>query len=231
MLLAPGRRRSGSANGNEGALARIGVSLAGPKSDFLVYKADKLLHLPVHLFHALAHLQNDRDSGNVHAQIAGQVQDELQPLQVVFGIEARIAFGSGRFKQTLALVETQRLRVNAVHLRHCRDHESAFGLTFGHTLPPHRCNDRTRARTRFSRGASRSFPPRELTLRSPAGSSRSHAALRAAGNRTRCRREPLPSRSLGPTGRAAHDTRLQLRAGLPLPAWYSHNRRSTGENL
>src|SRR5215469_2357173 len=225
MLLAPGRRRRGLANGNDGALARIGVSLAGPKSDFLLYKADKLLHLPVHFFHALAHLQNDRDSGNVHSQIAGQVQDELQPLQVVFGIEARVAFGSGRFEQTLALVETQRLRVNAVHLRHRRDHESAFGFTLGHTLSPHRCHDRTRATTQFSRGAYGSFLPRELTLRSPAGSSRSHAALRAPGTRTRCRRGPLPSRSLGPTGRAGHCSRLQFRYGPRPPAARSRNCR------
>ncbi len=87
---------------------------------------DKVLHLPVHLFHALAHLQDDGDPGNVHAQVASQVQDELQPLQVFVGIEPRVPVGARRLQQPLALVQAQGLRVNLIHLGHRRNHVCAF---------------------------------------------------------------------------------------------------------
>ena len=40
----------------------------------------------------------------------------------------RIAFGTGRFQQPLALVEPERLRVNPIHLGYRRDHICAFGF-------------------------------------------------------------------------------------------------------
>ncbi len=52
---------------------------------------DEPLHLPVHLLHALTHLQHNRDPGDVHPQVARQIQDEFQTLQVLIGIEPRIA--------------------------------------------------------------------------------------------------------------------------------------------
>jgi hypothetical protein len=37
---------------------------------FAANVVDKALHLPVHLFHALTHLQNDGNAGNVYTQVA-----------------------------------------------------------------------------------------------------------------------------------------------------------------
>jgi len=41
-------------------------------------------------------LQNDADAGDVDAQVAGEVQNKLQALNVLLRIEAGITFGTGR---------------------------------------------------------------------------------------------------------------------------------------
>src|ERR1700685_1367812 len=114
-------------------LRRIGSGRSARKH-FLLDKLHELLHLPLHFFHALAHLQDDRHPRNVHGQIAGQSEDELQPLQVFLGVEAGVAFGPRRLEQSFALVKAQRLRMNAIHLSHRRDHVCALRFTFGHNL-------------------------------------------------------------------------------------------------
>src|SRR5579872_5081770 len=45
------------------ALAGIGVGVAGAERNFILHKADKFLHLAVHVFHALTHLQNNSYAG------------------------------------------------------------------------------------------------------------------------------------------------------------------------
>jgi hypothetical protein len=92
----------------------------------------KLLNLPLHFFHPFAHLQNDGHAADVHAQIARQRQNELQPLQVFIRIEPRIAFGAARLEQPLAILKPQCLRMNLIHLGHRRNHVCALGFTLGH---------------------------------------------------------------------------------------------------
>src|ERR1700758_140272 len=104
----------------------------GARQDLLLNVLYEVLNLALHLFHALAHLQNDGDAGNVHTKVAGQVQNELQPLQIFVGVKAGITFRTGRLKQPLALVETQSLWMDAVHLGYRRDHVCAFGAAFCH---------------------------------------------------------------------------------------------------
>ena len=104
----------------------LGLGLLHTGEHFGAHKVDEPLHLPVHLLHALAHLEDDCDSRNIHAQIPRQVQDELQPLQVLIGIEPRIAVRPRRPQQSLALIQSQRLRMNRIHLRHRRDHIRAL---------------------------------------------------------------------------------------------------------
>ena len=50
----------------------------------------ELLHLPLHLFHALAHVEDDRNTRDVHAKIAREVEDEFQTPEILFGVEARV---------------------------------------------------------------------------------------------------------------------------------------------
>src|ERR1700722_11018851 len=86
----------------------------------------------LHFFHAFSHLKNDRHAADVDAQIARQRQNELQALQVFIRIEPRVTFCAARLKQSFALVETQSLRMNFIHLGHCRDHVRALGFTLSH---------------------------------------------------------------------------------------------------
>ena len=71
---------------------------------------------------ALAHVQDDLDAGEVDAEIAGEREDRLEPLEILVRVESRVAFRARRLEQPLALVEPQRLRVDVVALRHHADH-------------------------------------------------------------------------------------------------------------
>jgi len=69
----------------------------------------EFLDLALHFFHALAHLKDDRHTADVHAQIAGQRENEFQPLQIFVSVEAGVALGAGRLEQALAFVQAQGL--------------------------------------------------------------------------------------------------------------------------
>jgi len=106
------------------------MGVAGAESDFILHKADKLLHFAVHVFHAFPHRQDDGNAGDIYAQVSSQVENELQPLQIFFRIKARVAVGARGLEQAFTLVKTQRLRMDAVHLRYGGDHVSALGFAF-----------------------------------------------------------------------------------------------------
>src|SRR5258708_9706398 len=57
----------------------------------------ELLNLVLHFLHTLAHLKNDSNAADVHAEIAGERQDELQPLQIFIGVEAGVGFWAAWF--------------------------------------------------------------------------------------------------------------------------------------
>jgi len=89
----------------------------------------KLCILAVHLFHALAHLKDDGDAGDVHAQVAARLRmnsSRSSPRRY----RAACCLGARRFEQALALIEAQSLGMNLVHLGHRRDHVRAFGFSF-----------------------------------------------------------------------------------------------------
>ena len=65
--------------------------------------------------HALAHLQDDGHAADVHSRIAGQRQNKFQALQILIGVEARVAFGTGGFEQAFAFVKAQGLGMDAIH--------------------------------------------------------------------------------------------------------------------
>src|SRR5215469_5811867 len=97
-LFFPGNnRRERSPNGNDGASRRI-VSGMSAREHFFLYVLHEILNLPLHLFHALAHLQDDRNAANVYPQVASQIENEFQPLQVLIGIKSRVSFGARGFQ-------------------------------------------------------------------------------------------------------------------------------------
>src|SRR5439155_8891349 len=82
---------------------------------------------------ALAHLQNDCHSADVHTEVARKIQNEFQPLQVFIGVKTSVAFGSRWLQQSFAFVEAESLRMNSIHLGDGRNHVRAFGAAFSHT--------------------------------------------------------------------------------------------------
>jgi hypothetical protein len=88
-----GRSYNRAADRNDRTLGRIS-GRPSPRQHFLLDGFHEILDLILHFFHALAHLQDDGDAADVHAEIARQVQNEFQPLQVFVGVEASVAFGT-----------------------------------------------------------------------------------------------------------------------------------------
>src|SRR6185503_9842066 len=82
----------------------------------------ELVDLALHLLDLPPHVQDDFNAGEVHSEIAGQREDGLELLEILFRIEPRIALGPRRLQQSLALVEPQRLGMDVVLLRDGADH-------------------------------------------------------------------------------------------------------------
>src|ERR1035437_6110847 len=110
-----------------------GIGLLRARHHLVAHIADEARHLALHFVHALAHLQNNRDTRDVHSQVPRQRQDQFQALDIFVGVEAGVAFGARRLQQTFAFVQAQRLRVDVIHLRHRADHVRALLLTLGHS--------------------------------------------------------------------------------------------------
>ena len=91
---------------------------------------DEVLHLPLHFLHAFAHVQNDGNTRDVNAQVAGKAEYEFEPLNILIRVKARIALSTRRLEQTFTLVKTKGLRMNAIHLGNRRDHVGALFASF-----------------------------------------------------------------------------------------------------
>ena len=88
----------------------------------------ELLDLALHGGHLGAHIENDLDARQIHAQIARQMQNHFEPFQVFIGIEPRIAVAAAGLEQSFALIEAQRLGMHAILLGHRGDHVGGFGF-------------------------------------------------------------------------------------------------------
>ena len=99
-----------------------------------VQSTDKAFHLGLHRLHLFTHVEDDLDAGQVHAEVPREMQDYLEPLQVIFGVEPCVAFAAGRSKKPLPFVEPQCLRVDLVLLGHGRDHVSRFASVSRHCV-------------------------------------------------------------------------------------------------
>src|SRR5664279_5584588 len=78
----------------EGSAA--GVGLLRARHHIVAHIADEPRHLALHFVHTLAHLQNNRDTRDVHSQVPRQRQDQFQTLDIFVGVEAGVAFGARR---------------------------------------------------------------------------------------------------------------------------------------
>src|SRR5213593_1333934 len=84
----------------------------------LVDVLHQLFELFAHFLHLLAHAQDHLDSGEVDSQVAREVQDDLQAPQILVRVEPGVALAARRFQETQALIESERLRVDAIRFSH-----------------------------------------------------------------------------------------------------------------
>src|SRR5258707_10160282 len=107
------------------------IRLCRHARQFLLHHMGKLAHLALHLDHLLAHIQNDLDSGQVHAHVSRKRQDYVQPLQVRIRIQPCVAERPRWLQQSHAFIQSERLRMQLINFRHSADHITGFGAFSG----------------------------------------------------------------------------------------------------
>src|ERR1700736_161716 len=65
----------------------------------LLHDLGEFAHLPFHLNHLFAHVQNDFDAGEVHAHVARQRENYVEAFQIAVGIKPRVALRPRRLQQ------------------------------------------------------------------------------------------------------------------------------------
>jgi len=60
--------------------------LRGAGCEFALDVCNKVLHLCLHFFQSLPHIQNDFNAGQIHTQISGQIQNQLEPFNIILSI-------------------------------------------------------------------------------------------------------------------------------------------------
>src|SRR5262245_43215314 len=104
----------------------------GARRQLAIQRRDELLNLTLHLAHLFAHVENNLHAREIHAEIAREMQNHLEPLDVLGRVKPRVAFAARRLEQAFTLVQTQRLRMNLVLLGDRRDHVGGFGFRLAH---------------------------------------------------------------------------------------------------
>src|SRR4051794_35012168 len=66
-----------------------------PCHQLAIQGSDEFLDLRLHLAHLLAHVEDDLHASQIYAEIAREVQNYLQPLEIVLRVEARVAVAAG----------------------------------------------------------------------------------------------------------------------------------------
>src|SRR6185503_1970232 len=100
---------------NQGALAAL-IRAEQLLRDVLANILNKVFEFVLHAVHLLAHVQNYFNTGEIHAEVAGEVEYKLQSFDIFFSVVARALRGSRWFDEALAFIQSKSLRVNAVLL-------------------------------------------------------------------------------------------------------------------
>ena len=82
---------------------------------------EERVDLGLDLLHPAPHVEDDLDARQVHAEVPDEVQDDLEPLQVLVRIHPGVPLAPRRFEEAFPLVEAERLRMDVVHLRDAAD--------------------------------------------------------------------------------------------------------------
>src|SRR5690348_13649706 len=123
------RRAREARGGTDDGVALLFVLRArrGHAGELLLDDAGEFRHLLFHFDELLAHVENDFDTGEVHAHIAGESQNYVEAFEIGVGVEPRVSLRTGRFEKPYAFVKAERLRMELVELRHGADHVAGFG--------------------------------------------------------------------------------------------------------
>jgi len=117
------------------------------------------LKLLLHRIHLLPHVENDLNTREIYAQVARQRKNQFEPFQIGVRVESRVTFRTRGFQESLALVEPERLRMNAILIRHCADR--VCSRLSGHSNP---ISTRGFVEFNFAYSRSKSFVSSEITF-------------------------------------------------------------------
>ena len=62
------------------------IQFRGPMLKFAFDILDKLLHLPMHFFQPLPHVENHLDTGKIYAKVSRQIQNDFEPFEIFLSI-------------------------------------------------------------------------------------------------------------------------------------------------
>src|SRR6476620_10316308 len=96
----------------------LAVNLVDRRTHLTLHAVQPALH-PLHLVLQLQYLLHPCE---IEAELVHQLRDQLQPLDVCFRIQTRVAGRALRADQTLVLVDAQRLRMHADNVGRDGDH-------------------------------------------------------------------------------------------------------------
>ena len=91
---------------------------------FPVDELGELGDLLLHAFHLAAHVEDDVHAGQIHPELP-QVEDRPQSLEILIGVHPGVPLGARGPEESLAFVESERLRVDAADLGDGADHVHA----------------------------------------------------------------------------------------------------------
>lgn len=65
----------------------------------------------LHGVHLFTHVENDFDTGEVHAEVSRQRKNNFEAFDICVGVKSSVAFGARWLEQALSLVQSQGLRM------------------------------------------------------------------------------------------------------------------------
>src|SRR5262245_24589619 len=93
----------------------------------------QVLNLILQMFELMLHSENNFYARQVNSQIAGQVQNQAEPSNILVRIETRITACTHGLHKASTLVKTERLWVHVQHLGNTTNGKNGR-LVFCHTL-------------------------------------------------------------------------------------------------
>jgi hypothetical protein len=94
----------------------------------------QVLNLVLQMLELVLHPENNLYARQIDPHIAGQVQNQAEPVNILVRIETRITACTHGLHKASTLVETERLRVYVQHLSNTTNGKNR-PLVFWHTLP------------------------------------------------------------------------------------------------